>query len=70
MKLEITDPRQALIIRMQAHAYENVIGKDYQEAQRLASKMLEYYDRMVEEKPTDAHGYWSVHFFNVFKDSL
>jgi hypothetical protein len=68
--LEIKDPRTALIVRMQAWAYSNVILRDMQMAEKVARDCLSGYDSIVKERPIDSHGYWSNHFFNVFKDTV
>lgn len=66
MRLEITDPRQAFIIRCQAWAYQNILMGKYRKAQELFEERLAAYDRMTEDHPADAAEYWSGWYFDSF----
>lgn len=66
MRLEITEPRQAFIIRCQAWAYQNVLMGKYHKAQELFDERLEAFDRMVSDNPADDAGYWSGWYFDSF----
>lgn len=68
MRLEITDPREALTIRMRAYAYEHVRQGAYKEAQTIAEMALAAYDSMIEHNPTDEPGFWANRCYERFKD--
>ncbi len=68
MRLEITEPRNALIIRMRAWAYANVIQQDMAKAQKLAEKALAEFEYMKKENPSDSMGYWANFFYTNFCD--
>jgi hypothetical protein len=69
MRLNVTDPRQMLIIRMQAWTYENVTQCKYGLAQREAEIALEHFDYVMEHNLTGGAEYWAAHYFGRFKDA-
>ncbi len=69
MKLEVQDDREMLIIRMQAYAYEHVIGRHMRKVEQLADNALRGYDCMLESNPCDAAGFWAGFYFNQFVDN-
>lgn len=69
MRLEVKDPKKMLVIRMQAWAYENVIGKDYPKAERTAATILRRFEDQMEANPCDEAGYWAGFYFEQFKEA-
>ena len=66
MKLKLTCPRQALIIRCQAWAYANVLNGKYIDAEMLFAERLAAFDRLAEENPAHDMDYWSKHYAHSF----
>jgi hypothetical protein len=69
MKLEL-DPREMLIVRMRAWAYENVIGKHFHYAEVYADEILASYDHVMAVKPREGAGYWGGFYFRRFVEKL
>lgn len=57
--------RDMLVIRMEAWAHENVIGRHLNYAQRVAQDSVDALDQYVKENP-DGAGYWAGVVFNRF----
>ena len=55
-----------LIIRMQAYAYENIIGRNQDKADAIADEILGDYDHMLEANPYDSAGFWAGTYYNRF----
>lgn len=66
MKLEVTNPRQAFIVRCQAWAYANVLNGKYPMAEKLFAERLSAFDNMVENNPTDNAAFWAQHYYDNF----
>lgn len=66
MKLEVTDPRQAFILRCQAWAYANVLNGKYHHAEKLFAERLAAFDHMAENNSADNAGYWAAHYYKSF----
>lgn len=66
MKLEVTCDRAMLIIRMQAYAYEHVIGRDMRKVEQLANNALHGFDVMLENNPCDESGFWANFYYSQF----
>lgn len=65
MKLDLS-PRDSLIARMQAWAYEHVMYGNYPRATAIANEYLARFDSMVNNNPTDSQGYWASHYYAKF----
>lgn len=65
-QLFLSNPRDELIFRCRAWAYENIINKHAKQAQKEFEAVVAAYDNMIQDKPTDSAGYWSGFYFNRF----
>lgn len=66
MRLEVNNARDMLVIRMQAYAYENVIGRNMRKVEQLAHNALHGFDVMMESNPCDESGYWGNFYYSQF----
>ncbi len=68
MKLTAS-PRDMLVIRMKAYAYENVRQGAMHTVERLADQTLANFQSMIESNPVDSQGFWAGFYFEEFKQA-
>lgn len=62
-------PRDMLLARMQAFAYSHVLQGNMDQAEQWAIDALTLFEGLVEDHPTDSHGFWANRAFERFEQA-